>query len=277
MIGFIGSVFSPWYRWSGRRDPANHCCLNVVTYGPGGRWTMTDRGRDALTLSKSQMTIGPSSMRWEAGKLVVSINEISTPHGQRIKGRVVVTPQAVTDVEMALTEDGAHIWRPFAPRAGIDVEIDRPGWSWQGDGYFDANFGTRALEADFSYWSWGRFPTGDGAACFYDAVRRDGTKLDAAIGFDAKGQPHAIADVPQSRLPRPPWLVRRITRADPDTKPRQVLAMLDAPFYNRCAARTWLNGEETTGVVEALDLDRFRGPWLMPMLAVRVPRRARWG
>jgi carotenoid 1,2-hydratase len=29
-------------------------------------------------------------------------------------------------------------------------------------------------------------------------------------------------------------------------------------------------------VHEALDLDRFRGPWLMPMLAVRVPRRPGW-
>ena len=34
VIGFIESVFSPWYAWSGRRDPANHCCINVVTYGP---------------------------------------------------------------------------------------------------------------------------------------------------------------------------------------------------------------------------------------------------
>jgi len=31
IIGFIGSVFSPWYRWSGRRNPANHCCINVAT------------------------------------------------------------------------------------------------------------------------------------------------------------------------------------------------------------------------------------------------------
>ena len=40
VIAFIGSVFSPWYRWSGRRDPANHCCINVATYGPGGPFTM---------------------------------------------------------------------------------------------------------------------------------------------------------------------------------------------------------------------------------------------
>ena len=56
----------------------------------------------------------------------------------------------------------------------------------------------------------------------------------------------------------------------------QAMAMLDAPFYNRSAIKTKINGEETVGVYEALDLDRFRGPWLMPMLAVRVPRRKRW-
>ena len=47
VIGFIGSVFSPWYAWSGRRNPQNHVCLNVATYGPGGRFTMTDRGTAA--------------------------------------------------------------------------------------------------------------------------------------------------------------------------------------------------------------------------------------
>jgi carotenoid 1,2-hydratase len=52
--------------------------------------------------------------------------------------------------------------------------------------------------------------------------------------------------------------------------------MLDAPFYTRAAVRTRIDGEETTGVHEALDLRRFRSPLLKPMLAVRVPRRARW-
>ena len=37
VIGFVGSVFSPWYHWSGRGDPANHCCLNVVLAGAGPR------------------------------------------------------------------------------------------------------------------------------------------------------------------------------------------------------------------------------------------------
>jgi len=52
--------------------------------------------------------------------------------------------------------------------------------------------------------------------------------------------------------------------------------MLDAPFYSRSAVRTQINGEETVGVHEALDLTRFRSPLLKPMLAVRVPRRKGW-
>ncbi|MEL6532450.1 MAG: carotenoid 1,2-hydratase [Pseudomonadota bacterium] len=272
----MGSVFSPWYRWSGRRRPENHCCLNVVTYGPGGRWTMTDRGASALTLSQDQMTIGPSSMRWDGARLIIDINEISTPHAQRITGQVIVTPSAITGVEMPLTDDGAHIWRPFAPRAEIDVRLNRSGWTWRGEGYFDANFGTRALEADFSYWTWGRFPLSRGAACFYDAVRRDGTTLNTAMAFDDTGAVFAIDPPPLTKLPRSLWAVRRVTRSDADFRPRQVLNMLDAPFYNRAAVETRINGERSQGVFEALDLDRFRGPWLMPMLAVRVPRRRHW-
>ena len=52
--------------------------------------------------------------------------------------------------------------------------------------------------------------------------------------------------------------------------------MLDAPFYSRSAVKTQLDGVETVGVHEALDLKRFRSPLLKPMLAVRVPRRRNW-
>ncbi|MEJ6389937.1 carotenoid 1,2-hydratase [Gymnodinialimonas ulvae] len=276
IIGFIGSVFSPWYRWSGRENPANHCCLNVVTYGRGGRWTMTDRGEEALGLSRDRLQIGPSAMVWKGDRLEVQIDEMSTPHAQKVSGTVTVHPSALTDREMLLSEDGAHVWRPFAPTARIEVDLNRAGWKWSGHGYFDANFGTRALEADFNYWTWGRFPLRDGSACFYDLERRDGTTLATGVGFASDGTPHAIKMPPKQRLNRPLWMVRRETRADADFRPHQVKAMLDAPFYNRSAIKTKINGEETVGVYEALDLDRFRGPWLMPMLAVRVPRRRRW-
>ncbi|TRD22487.1 carotenoid 1,2-hydratase [Palleronia caenipelagi] len=276
-MGFIGSVFSPWYRWSGRRNPANHVCLNVATYGPGGRFTMTDRGETTLHQSRSELSIGPSAMRWEGDRLIVEVNEVSSPPLiSRVRGHITVTPSAVTDRELCLTPDGAHIWRPFAPTAHVEVDLGKRA-QWQGEGYFDANFGTRALEADFSYWTWGRYPLADGTACFYDAVRRDGTHLASGFRFHADGRSERLETLPPlQRLPRSLWAVMRETRGDAGSRPKTALSMLDAPFYCRSAVTTRIDGYETTGVHEALDLDRFRGPWLMPMLAVRVPRRARW-
>ena len=74
-----------------------------------------------------------------------------------MRGRITLTPSAITDQELALTRDGAHIWRPFAPTSHIKVDLNGEGWQWDGHGYFDANFGTRALEEDFSYWTWGTY------------------------------------------------------------------------------------------------------------------------
>ncbi|MCC6007403.1 MAG: carotenoid 1,2-hydratase [Rhodobacteraceae bacterium] len=277
MIGFIGSVFSPWYRWSGRRNPANHCCLNVATYGPGGRWTMTDRGEAALSLSADTLEIGPSRMVWTGSALEVHIDERTWPHMHRLRGVVRVHPAALTGVELALDPGGVHVWRPFAPVADIEVALDAPGWTWRGHGYFDANFGTAALEADFRYWTWARLPWRDGAAAFYDATRRDGSLLEEALAFDRTGAVRRIeAPPPRARLARSLWALRREARADPGTTPRQVKPMLDAPFYCRSAISTRIHGETCTGVHEALDLDRFASPWLKPMLAVKVPRRPGW-
>lgn len=238
---------------------------------------MTDRGRDALRQTSDQLTVGPSSMRWEDDKLIIEVDEISGPPIiSRVRGTITVTPRAVTSVELALTPDGTHVWRPFAPLSDIDVQLEAPGWQWSGHGYFDANFGTRALEQDFSFWTWGRYPTKAGATCIYDAERRDGTTLDMAIDFDQAGNASLGSAPPTVRFKNSKWQVRRETRADPGHTPKQVLPMLDAPFYSRSAVQTVLNGETVTGVHEALDLDRFTSPWLKPMLAVRVPRRPGW-
>ncbi|MEI4492525.1 carotenoid 1,2-hydratase [Mameliella alba] len=277
VIAFIGSVFSPWYAWSGRRDPENHVCLNVATYGPGGRFAMTDRGRGALRQTPQSLTIGPSSLHWQDGQLEIRIDERGAPPlFGRLRGRITVTPSALTQIELPLTPDGAHVWRPFAPTCRIEVDLDAPGWRWQGHGYFDANFGTRALEEDFDNWTWGRFPNGTGSTCFYDARRRDGSALAAAIRFDAEGAARSVTPPPPARLRRSLWQVTRQTRADPGHAPRQVQNMLDAPFYSRSMVTTRLDGTETTGVHEALDLRRFRSAMVKPMLALRVPRRARW-
>ena len=252
-------------------------CINVATYGPGGRFTMTDRGRAALRQTPDSFTVGPSCLHWDGTRLVIDIDEMGAPPMVgRVRGQVTLTPRSMTGVEMPLTEDGAHVWRPFAPTCDIAVDLEAPGWQWDGHGYFDANFGTRALEQDFSDWTWARFPHRGGSTCFYDAVRLDGSELSAGIHFDADGRASMIASPPKARLPRSLWALRRETRADAGYSPRQVQAMLDAPFYNRAAVRTRIDGEECTGVHEALDLTRFRSPFLKPMLAMRVPRRAGW-
>lgn len=277
MIAFIGSVFSPWYAWSGRKSPENHVCINVATYGPGGRFTMTDRGRSALRQSPRQFTVGPSSLTWTNGQLVIDVKEISSPPiVSRVRGKITVTPSAITQAELPLTPEGTHIWRPFAPVSTIECNLEAKGWQWSGHGYFDANFGTRALEQDFSYWTWGRFPASQGATCFYDAIRLDGSKLGAGFQFDAQGNAHDIPLPPKLPFRRSLWAVKRETRGDAGTKPRQVQNMLDAPFYSRSMLETQLNGERSVGVHEALDLRRFRSPLLKPMLAVRVPRRPGW-
>jgi carotenoid 1,2-hydratase len=248
----------------------------VATYGPGGRFTMTDRGEAALRQSPDRFTVGPSSLTWRGDRLEIDVDEVSSlPLVSRVRGRITVTPSAVTSVELPLLPDGSHVWRPFAPTSRIDVDLG-PGWQWSGHGYFDANFGTRALETDFSYWTWGRYPLSDGAACFYDAVRRDGTHLAAGVRFTEEGRAKTMDLPPVAPFARSRWAVRRETRADAGYRPRQVLPMLDAPFYTRAAVRTRINGEESVGVHEALDLDRFASPLLKPMLAVRVPRRADW-
>ncbi|MCH8467203.1 MAG: carotenoid 1,2-hydratase [Roseinatronobacter sp.] len=276
VIGFIGSVFSPWYRWSGRRDPQNHCCINVATYGPHARFTMTDRGRPALRQSQDVFEVGPSSIRWEGDRLVIEVNEVSSPPLiSRVRGTITLHPEALFGQSFDLAPDGSHRWQPFAPIARIEVDL-QPGHKWQGHGYFDSNFGEAALEDDFSYWTWGRFPNRGGAACFYDATLRDGSMAATALQFHPDGRLEHIAPPPKTRFARSLWAVRRETRADAGFQPRQELAMLDAPFYTRAAVRTRIDGVETVGVHEALDLRRFAQPLLKPMLAMRVPRRRGW-
>ncbi len=270
-------MFSPWYSWAGRKNPANHCCINAALYGKGWRWAMTERGSDALKRSTDQLRVGPSEFVWQSDRLTINLDEVSNPHCDKVKGSINIIPSNLSNIEVALTRDGAHIWRPFAPNASIEVDIDKPGWNWKGSGYFDANFGTRALEQDFSYWTWARLPLNDGSAAFYDAKLRDNSELSVSLKFMKNGVVEHLDPPPMTRLSRSLWAVRRETRADSGYKPYQVKHMLDTPFYTRSAIKTSVKGEESVGVHEALDLDRFSNPLLKPMLALRVPRRSRWG
>ena len=261
MIGFIGSVFSVWYAWSGRRDPQNHCCINVVTYGPGGRFAMTDRGRVALHQTRNEFRVGPSRMAWDCGTLVIDLDEVSAlPLIFRVRGQIRLTPSAITEVAATLTPDASHIWRPFAPSASVGVDLTQ-GHRWHGHGYFDANFGTAVLQAVFRRWTWSRYPGAHGGTtCFYDGIRADGSTLALGLDIAADGRVPEISPPPLAPLSRRLWGISRETRCDPGATPRQTMAMLEAPFYSRCLVETQINGERVQGVHEALDLVRFRSP-----------------
>ena len=238
---------------------------------------MTDRGRSALIQSRDALQVGPSRMSWQNGTLVIDVDEISAlPRVSRVQGQIRLTPAAITEVEAMLTPSGSHIWRPFAPSAQIEVDLTQ-GHRWSGHGYFDANFGTAALEADFKRWTWGRYPRRHGGTtCFYDGIRADGTTLALGLDVAANGAATQIDPPPLTALGRTAWAIKRDTRCDAGATPRQTMAMLDAPFYSRSVVETVIQGETVTGVHEALDLGRFKSPIVKAMLALRVPRRAKW-
>jgi carotenoid 1,2-hydratase len=104
----------------------------------------------------------------------------------------------------------------------------------------------------------------------------DGSTLELGLDVAPDGAARQIDPPPQAALGRTAWGIKRDTRCDAGSKPRQTMAMLEAPFYSRSVVETVIEGETVTGVHEALDLTRFKSPLIKPMLALRVPRRANW-
>jgi carotenoid 1,2-hydratase len=287
LIAFIGSVFSPYYararrRGGGQADPQEHCALNVALYraphasAPTG-WCMTERGSAALARSATQLAIGPSALRWDGQALTARIDEVMVPWARRLRGTVRLVQQALADQPHALDPAGRHHWRPIAPCARIEVELEQPALRWQGSAYLDSNHGTRPLEQDFRRWTWSRAALAQGGtAVLYDVSRRDGSVLSLAQRFDPAGGARAFEPPAPAALPASGWRLARATRSDAGAaSPARVLQTLeDAPFYARSLLRTQLLGEPVTAVHESLCLDRWAQPAVQWMLPFRMPRRA---
>ncbi len=274
LIAFIGTVFSPWYalaRRGGGGDPHNHCCLNVALYGSPKRWAMTDRRRDALSRDADNLRIGPSALAWDGEKLTVTIEEVTAPWPSRLRGTVVLRPEALSTRAFQLDSDGRHHWHPIAARSRVEVRFEQPGLSWSGPAYFDTNWGAAPLEQDFVGWDWCRAPMPDATAILYNAQRRDGTEKSLALCVGADGAVTQFEPPPPLQLPKTLWRIARPTRAE-GGQASVVRTLVDAPFYSRSEIRTHLLGQEATAVHESLSLDRFRSPSMYAMLPFRVPR-----
>jgi carotenoid 1,2-hydratase len=270
-------VFSPYYamaRRLGAGDPRNHCALNVVLYGAGGkRWALTERGRTSLRQTSSSLEIGPSLMAWDGNALTIEIDEIAAPLPSRLKGRVRLHPSGLTEHAVDLDAAGRHRWWPIAPCARVEVTMERPSLRWSGPGYFDTNSGDEPLERAFTTWNWSRAGLNRGTAVLYDVNRRDGSALSVAIRCAPSGEVEAFAPPATVPLPRTRWRVARGTRAEGPAAVRQTLE--DTPFYARSVLETRLLGEEAEAMHESLSLDRFRAPWVQMMLPFRIPRALR--
>lgn len=276
IIAFLGSVFSPYYKASGRGDPIDHSALNIALYGPRARWCMTERGRDRVSREGCAMTMGPSAVRWTGDALVIDIEErdkrLGIPWQRRVRGQVIVRPETLNVRPFELDPQGRHIWHCLAPRARIEVRMDEPSVCWQGSAYVDSNRGEESLEEGFRVWHWSRAHCGREAAVFYEGVRREGSHFASAIRFDREGTPDEVELPLVAPLPNTVWQMERKTRAD-HGHAGVIRTWEDAPFYARSTLSTRLFGRPAIAVQESLDLDRFASPVVQFMLPYRMPRR----
>ena len=179
----LGSVFSPYYAWAGRRRPLDHVGLNVGLYGPGvRRWTLTERRETALVRSPHTLRLGPSRVMWDGRSIRFDIDERGAPLPRRVRGSITLTPRLRVRRPFALEPDQRHTWHPWAPVCDVAVELTAPALRFEGDGYMDANWGVEPLEDGFRAWNWCRASRPDGGARLdYDAIARDGERHAMAV------------------------------------------------------------------------------------------------
>lgn len=283
MIAFVGSVFSPYYHWSGRQAPENHVAVNVALYGPkGNSWAMTERGRESLQRAPHSLAIGSSHLAYAGGGLDIVFDETALPWpGQRLlpermRGQIRLEPEVHNAAVHELDPGGRHLWQPVFPRARIRVVSEHlPGGGWQGEAYHDFNAGARPLEADFAGWDWARGRAGaEAATILYNAVLLDGTQRTLGLSFSGDGRAERFAPPPRRALPRGFWGVRGGICCDEDAVPTRLRGLEDSPFYSRSLVETRLAGVALTMVQESLDCRRLANPLVRLMLPFRMPRRS---
>ena len=275
IIGFIGSVFSPYYKKSGRNIPVDHSCLNIALYGKGARWVMTERGAGDTKQERDSLQIGPSAMRWDKDRLIIDIEErdirLGIPWRRRVKGQIILTPELLNERSFKLDPQGHHHWQAIAPRAAVEVKMKQPDISWSGSAYLDSNHGSEPIENGFQSWHWSRAHVAKQVAVIYEGKRRDGSHFASALRFDSSGAPTEVELPMVAPMPYTYWGMERQTRADRGHA-SVIKTWEDSPFYARTALSARLWGEPVVAIQESISLDRLINPVVQFMLPYKMPR-----
>ncbi|WP_293867371.1 carotenoid 1,2-hydratase [uncultured Alsobacter sp.] len=248
--------------------------VNVAIYGRGvRRWTMTERGRQALSRNATALSIGPSSLRWTGDALTLDLDEVSAPLPRRVSGRIRLVPEGLASRVVTLDAAGRHQWMPIAPSARVEAEFRHPDLRFTGHGYFDTNGGSEPLSAGFASWTWSRAAIADGSAVLYDTVEASGARRSIAIAYDRTGQDRDFEPPPRVPLPGTLWQVPRETQCERGGTARIRRTLEDTPFYARSEIQTRLLGQDTVAVHESLAAGRVDTTIVRMMLPWRMPRR----
>ena len=272
IIGFIGSVFSPYYRRARKHSEANpesHCAINVALYGSSSRWAMTERNASYLKRDAQNFTVGPSAMVWDGTGLTIEINERCAPLPLNLSGKVRLRVDHFYDAPIALDQDGKHFWQAVAPRSRVQVEFEKPRISWVGCAYHDMNWGVEPLEVGFKNWTWARTHTPSGTQVLYDVEHRDGSRFMFGRGFK-DGHVTKREIPPLYELKRGIWGMARPVHSE--TAPHLIAKLEDTPFYTRNQVAMTLDGAPCKAFHESLSLDRFVNTGVQRMLPFRMRR-----
>ena len=276
IILFVGSVFSPYYKWQRRNglvQPENHCSVNVVLFGASGkRWAMTERGASSLKRSADSYQLGKSHAQLSPGRMTIHVDEIGVPFPHRIKGDIIVEYEALQTTAFHLDSRKQHVWRPLAPRARIHVNFASPQQIWDGEAYVDCNWGAEPVEAGFRGWQWSRASRGEETCVFYDVVERSGAEQGIAAAFDRHGSVRGLTTPPQHQADKTLWRVARPYRSE-GTRGGLIKTVEDTPFYARSLLAQTIEGEDCVAIHESLDVTRYERPIVQAMLPWRMPRK----
>lgn len=280
LILFVGSVFSPYYAWARKRqanaDAADFCALNVALYGSKKCWAMTERNAAGVKRSPNRFELNKSCVTKTDAELRFDIDEWTVPIPRRVRGKVSISLNHSSPDAYPIDSQQKHFWQPLAPHTRIEVNMNSPDLSWEGNCYVDSNFGRCALETTFKQWHWSRAHLSNNTTLVqYDTEELNGHTAQNTWNFNQSmaSEVHTInAQKPLKTTPI--WRIKRHTRIEGSANIENLRTLEDTPFYARSSYETTIDGVRANCMHESLNLKRFASPWVQCLLPFRMPRRS---